>query len=234
MALYAGPGRRRILPPLVFGLGVLWHLLRHGRRYDVVHTASFPYFSLLAAGALRRLARLPARRRLARGLDARLLGRVPRADRRADRPRRPDALPADPAARLLLLAPARAAACVDGRPARRADRARGRVRRAARATRAAPGRAARRVRRPPHPGEARRRRVVPAIAALRALASGPARPSSSATAPSAPRVLAAIVRELGLTERHRRARLRRRREVERDARAARSAWCCRRSARATA
>jgi glycosyltransferase involved in cell wall biosynthesis len=53
MALYTG-GRRRILPPLVFGLGVLWHLLRHGRRYEVVHTASFPYFSLLAAGATRR------------------------------------------------------------------------------------------------------------------------------------------------------------------------------------
>jgi glycosyltransferase involved in cell wall biosynthesis len=48
-------GRRRILPPLVFGLGVLRHLLAHGRRYDVVHTASFPYFSLLAAGAARRL-----------------------------------------------------------------------------------------------------------------------------------------------------------------------------------
>jgi glycosyltransferase involved in cell wall biosynthesis len=49
MRLYAGPGHRRILPPLVFGLGVLWHLLRHGRRYEVVHTCSFPYFSLLAA-----------------------------------------------------------------------------------------------------------------------------------------------------------------------------------------
>ena len=47
-------GRRRILPPLVFGLGVLWHLLRHGSRYDVVHTASFPYFSLLSAAAVRR------------------------------------------------------------------------------------------------------------------------------------------------------------------------------------
>jgi glycosyltransferase involved in cell wall biosynthesis len=52
MALYTGP-RRRILPPLVFGAGVLWHLLRHGRRYDVVHTASFPYFSLLAAAIAR-------------------------------------------------------------------------------------------------------------------------------------------------------------------------------------
>jgi glycosyltransferase involved in cell wall biosynthesis len=54
MELYTG-GRRRVLPPLIFGLGVLWHLARHGRRYDVVHTASFPYFSLLAAGAVRRL-----------------------------------------------------------------------------------------------------------------------------------------------------------------------------------
>jgi glycosyltransferase involved in cell wall biosynthesis len=56
MALYTG-GRRRILPPLVFGLGVFMHLLRYGRRYDVVHTASFPYFSLLAAAAARPLGR---------------------------------------------------------------------------------------------------------------------------------------------------------------------------------
>jgi glycosyltransferase involved in cell wall biosynthesis len=52
MSLYKG-GRRRILPPLVFGAGVLWHLLRRRRRYDVVHTASFPYFSVLAAAAAR-------------------------------------------------------------------------------------------------------------------------------------------------------------------------------------
>jgi len=55
MSLYASPGRRRVLPPLVFGAGVLWHLVRHGRRYDAVHTASFPYFSLLAATAARPL-----------------------------------------------------------------------------------------------------------------------------------------------------------------------------------
>jgi glycosyltransferase involved in cell wall biosynthesis len=54
LSLYTESGRRRILPPLLFGLGVLVHLARHGRRYDVVHTASFPYFSLLAAGLLRR------------------------------------------------------------------------------------------------------------------------------------------------------------------------------------
>ena len=53
MGLYTSAGRRRILPPLVFGLGVLVHLLRHGRRYQVVHTCSFPYFSLLAAAAAR-------------------------------------------------------------------------------------------------------------------------------------------------------------------------------------
>lgn len=57
MALYTEDGRRRILPPLAFGAGVLWHLLRHGRRYDVVHTASFPYFSLLAAAVARPLHR---------------------------------------------------------------------------------------------------------------------------------------------------------------------------------
>lgn len=51
--LYDGE-RRRIAPPLLFGIGVLWHLLRRGRRYDVVHTASFPFFSLLAAGLVRR------------------------------------------------------------------------------------------------------------------------------------------------------------------------------------
>ena len=56
MELYTG-GRRRILPPLVFGAGVLWHLLRHGRRYDAVHTCAFPYFSLLAAALARPLGR---------------------------------------------------------------------------------------------------------------------------------------------------------------------------------
>jgi glycosyltransferase involved in cell wall biosynthesis len=55
MTLYTPGGRRRILPPLVFGLGVLAHLLRHGRRYDVLDTCAFPYFSLLAAAALRPL-----------------------------------------------------------------------------------------------------------------------------------------------------------------------------------
>jgi glycosyltransferase involved in cell wall biosynthesis len=54
MALYGDAGQRRIAPPLAFGVGVLWHLARHGDRYDVVHTSSFPYFSLLAAAVARR------------------------------------------------------------------------------------------------------------------------------------------------------------------------------------
>jgi glycosyltransferase involved in cell wall biosynthesis len=53
MALYTASGRRRILPPLVFGLGTLGHLLRRGRDYDVVHACAFPYFSLLAAALVR-------------------------------------------------------------------------------------------------------------------------------------------------------------------------------------
>jgi len=59
--LYTRSGRRRIWPPLRFGLGVFWHLLRHGRRYDAVHSASFPYFSLLGARLGLRLSRSSAR-----------------------------------------------------------------------------------------------------------------------------------------------------------------------------
>ena len=59
--LYTRSGRRRIWPPVLFGLGVFWHLVRHGRRYDAVHTASFPYFSLLGAWLALRLTRSRAR-----------------------------------------------------------------------------------------------------------------------------------------------------------------------------
>ena len=47
--LYTNAGRRRIGPPLRFGWGVFWYLLRHRRELDCVHACSFPYFSLLAA-----------------------------------------------------------------------------------------------------------------------------------------------------------------------------------------
>jgi glycosyltransferase involved in cell wall biosynthesis len=57
MPLYDSSGRRRVLPPLVFGVGVLGHLLLRGRRYHAVHTGSFPYFSMLAAALVRPLHR---------------------------------------------------------------------------------------------------------------------------------------------------------------------------------
>jgi glycosyltransferase involved in cell wall biosynthesis len=57
MGLYTTDGRRRIDQALVFGAGCLAHLALRGGDYDVVHTASFPYFSLLAAAALRPLRR---------------------------------------------------------------------------------------------------------------------------------------------------------------------------------
>ena len=57
MQLYGSNGHRRVLPPLVFGVGVLRHLLGRGGRYDAVHTASFPYFSVLAAAIARPLHR---------------------------------------------------------------------------------------------------------------------------------------------------------------------------------
>ena len=57
MRLYGSNGNRRVLPALVFGAGVLWHLLGRGGRYEAVHTASFPYFSVIAAATVRPLHR---------------------------------------------------------------------------------------------------------------------------------------------------------------------------------
>jgi glycosyltransferase involved in cell wall biosynthesis len=53
MELYVG-GRRRIGPAVRFGVGVFRHLRRNGRRYDVVHCASTPFFALIGAGMARR------------------------------------------------------------------------------------------------------------------------------------------------------------------------------------
>ena len=49
--LYTDDGRRRIGPPLRFGLGVFLHLLRNRGRYDTIHSVAFPYFSLFAIRA---------------------------------------------------------------------------------------------------------------------------------------------------------------------------------------
>jgi glycosyltransferase involved in cell wall biosynthesis len=46
---YSQRGNRRIWPTVRFGFGVFVHLVRHGRDYDVVQSASFPFFSVLAA-----------------------------------------------------------------------------------------------------------------------------------------------------------------------------------------
>ena len=53
--LYTSAGRRRIVPPVRFGLGVFLHLWRNRRNYDVVHTCSFPYFPLMLAAIVARL-----------------------------------------------------------------------------------------------------------------------------------------------------------------------------------
>ena len=59
--LYTSSGRRRIWPPIRFGIGVFVHLLRRGRSYDAVHSASFPFFSLLGAALALKLTRSKAR-----------------------------------------------------------------------------------------------------------------------------------------------------------------------------
>jgi len=46
---YNSRGNRRIWPTVRFGFGVFLHLLRRGHEYDVVQSASFPFFSVLAA-----------------------------------------------------------------------------------------------------------------------------------------------------------------------------------------
>ena len=183
-------GRRRILPPLVFGAGVLGHLLRHGRRYDVVHTCSFPYFSLLAAAVAPAPWRLSAGRRLVRGVDSRLLARVSGPVRRRRRLARSAAVRARPAAGVLLLAAARPS------PARRGPEGESRCSRGPttgplEAAAGPRGRAAGRVRRPPHSREAGARDRY-----RRSRARGSACPSSgrrsSETAPSVELVRAAV------------------------------------------
>lgn len=46
--LYDERGRRRLLPPVLFALGVFAHFVRNRRRYDVVDCASYPYLALIA------------------------------------------------------------------------------------------------------------------------------------------------------------------------------------------
>ena len=125
----------------------------HGANYDVVHTASFPYFSLLAAASARPVGRYQDRRRLARGVDARVLERVSRPPRCGRLPG-PASVRRRKAGGVLLLG-----ACTSGGCGARASPARSpcsaACTRAAPKRRAAARRAGRRVRGPSHPGEAR-------------------------------------------------------------------------------
>jgi glycosyltransferase involved in cell wall biosynthesis len=52
-----GRGHRRLGPVLRFGLALWLHLLRFGRRYDVVHSSAMSSWATLAAAALARLHR---------------------------------------------------------------------------------------------------------------------------------------------------------------------------------
>lgn len=47
--LYLPDGKRRLLPAILFGVGVFVHFVRRRRSYDVVHCLSYPYLSLIAA-----------------------------------------------------------------------------------------------------------------------------------------------------------------------------------------
>ena len=49
--LYTAAGRRRLVTPLLFALGVLRHFALHRRSYDVVHCVSYPYLPLIALRA---------------------------------------------------------------------------------------------------------------------------------------------------------------------------------------
>lgn len=46
--LYVPSGRRRLLPPLLFGVGVFLHFARRRGAYDIVHCLSYPFTSLVA------------------------------------------------------------------------------------------------------------------------------------------------------------------------------------------
>ena len=99
------------------------------RRYEVVHTCAFPYFSLLAAALVRPLRALSARERLVRGLERLLLARLPGRPRRAHRRARAAAVRTGATAGALLLRAPRAAPARGGHPWARAGAARA-VRRA--------------------------------------------------------------------------------------------------------
>ena len=201
---------------------MLCHLSRHGRRYDVVHTASFPYFSLLAAGAARAGSAATGSSSTGTRCGSREYWREYLGRRRAAIGYR------GPAPLRARCASARSAsrACTPRRLREEGlrgevDGARGRVRGPLEPEPPLARRAARRVRRPPDPGEARAGRRSPAsrspphaIPGLRGVIFG--------DGPERDAVLAAIAAH-GAPELVERAGLRRRRRAAR--RAARAPLC---------
>ena len=81
MALYAQSGRRRLLPPIVFGLGVLRHLLRHGAVRRRPHCV-VPVLLAARRGVARRRGRFRIVVDWHEVWTRELLARVPRAARR--------------------------------------------------------------------------------------------------------------------------------------------------------
>ncbi len=152
-AVYA-EGRRSLGPPARFGLAVGRFLLRHGSRFDVVHTAAFPFFPMLGAAI--------ARRRGGYSLLAdwyevwsRRYWRRYAGDGGGDRRlARPAALRQGAPPRVLHLAPHRAAAARGGL-SRASRRPAGPLRGAGPAVSGSGAGAARRLRGPPREGEAR-------------------------------------------------------------------------------
>ena len=132
MELYASGGRRRVLPPLVFGVGVLWHLLRHGAPLRRGPHRLVPVLLAAGGGARAPAAPLPAGGRLARGVE--------RASTGASTSGRSAAASAGAVQALCLRVPQRAFCFSqlharrlrDAPRERRAHRARGRCTRAAR------------------------------------------------------------------------------------------------------
>ena len=196
--------RRRILPPLALRPRRPAAPAAPRARYDVVHTASFPYFSLLAAAAV-----APARRASGCSSTGTRSGRASTGASISGRVggwigwRDPASVPARAAARVLLLAAARAAAARGGLR-RRADAPRGAVRRARRAPTVAPPRRRSSCSRAATSRRSACRRSC-RLSRERASRFPTCAARSTATGPSAPQVLRAIA-ECGLDGRRRRRR----------------------------
>ena len=182
-------GRRRILPPLVFGAGrALAPAAPRPPLRRRAHLRRSPTSRCSPRRCVRPLGALPAGRRLVRGVEPRLLARLPRRRRRARSARACSALCARVPQRAFCFSRAARRAPARGGPARRGDGA-ARACTPARSSRV-PARAAepaRAVRRAADPGEAGAAGGRRDRARARERIDRPARRRFSATGPSARR-----------------------------------------------